>query len=480
MSKHRTSIITPLVIACALFMEQLDGSIIATALPTISRSLHTDPLHLNLAITSYMFSLAIFIPLSGWVADRLGARAIFRAAIVVFMLGSVACGFSDSLLTLVLSRSLQGLGGAMMVPVGRLVLLRSIPRSQLVDAMAWVTAPALIGPVMGPPLGGFIVTYASWRWIFFVNIPIGLLGLVMATIFIDDIKGRSREPLDKLGFGFMALSLAGLVFGFETVGRHLLPTEAVVACITSGVICFALYLWHVRHVDHPIVDLSLLKYPTYRASILGGSLTRIGIGALPFLLPLMLQYGFGLTPAASGFITFASAAGSILMKICATPIIRALGFRPILVFDALINTVFLAGCALFVPETPHSVIFIFLLLGGFFRSLQFTALNTIAFAEIPQALISRANTFYNMMQQLTLSLGVATGALMLNLSLGWHHETFLTAHDFWPAYLGVGIMSLLSALSFIPLPKHAGAELSGHAQPVHAVPAKESELKDPI
>jgi EmrB/QacA subfamily drug resistance transporter len=478
-SSHR-QILTPLIVACALFMEQLDGSIIATALPTISRSLHTDPLHLNLAITSYMFSLAVFIPLSGWVADRVGARTIFRAAIVVFILGSVACGLSYDLWSLVLSRILQGIGGAMMVPVGRLVLLRTIPKNQLVDAMAWVTAPALIGPVLGPPLGGFIVTYASWRWIFYVNVPIGLLGILLATLYIEDIKGRSREPLDKAGFTLMAMSLAGLVFGFETAGRHLLPLSVVISFLVGGSICFTGYLWHIRQIKHPIIDLSLLKYPTFRASIMGGSLTRIGIGALPFLLPLMLQYGFGMTPAASGFLTFASAAGALLMKITATPIIRALGFRPILITNALINSGFLMGIAMFVPQTPHSIIFIFLLLGGFFRSLQFTALNTIAFAEIPNHLLSRANTFYNMMQQLTLSLGVAMGALILNWSLTWHNQTQLSANDFWPAYIAVGVMSLLSALSFIPLPRYAGAELSGHAHTVPLMPAKESEHKDPM
>ena len=207
-------------------MEQLDGSIIATALPTISTSLHTDPLHLNLAITSYMFSLAVFIPLSGWIADRFGARTVFRAAIVVFIVGSLACGLSTSLWELVLARIVQGMGGAMMTPVGRLVLLRLIPRSKLVDAMAWVTAPALIGPVLGPPVGGLIVTYFSWRWIFFVNLPIGILGLILATLFIDNVREEKREPLDWRGFILMGLALGGLVFGFETAGRHLMPGES--------------------------------------------------------------------------------------------------------------------------------------------------------------------------------------------------------------------------------------------------------------
>jgi len=455
-------VLTPLIIACALFMENLDSSIIATALPTIANSLHTDPLRLNLAITSYMFSLAVFIPLSGWTADRLGARTVFRAAIVVFTLGSISCGLSTSLLSLVLSRILQGLGGAMMVPVGRLVLLRTIAKKDLVNAMAWVTAPALIGPVLGPPLGGLIVTYMSWRWIFFVNIPIGIVGLVLATLYIENVRGRSREKLDKFGFVLMGLTMAGLVFGFETIGRKLLPWPAVIGLMIGGCLCFGLYLWHVRRIPHPIVDFSVLKYPTYRASITGGSLFRISIGALPFLLPLMLQYGFGMTPLASGTLTFASAAGAMAMKMTATRIIRRFGFRPILIGGALINVVFLMGCSLFVPGMPRYVIFFILLTGGFFRSLQFTALNSIAYAEIPDQLMSRANTFYNMIQQLTLSLGVACGALLLNLTLSWHGESTLHADDFWPAYIGIGVMSLFSALSFLQLSPEAGQEMSGH------------------
>ena len=324
LSPQTRDILTPLIVACALFMEQMDGSIIATALPGIARSLQTDPLHLNLAITSYMFSLAVFIPLSGWMADRFGARAVFRAAIVVFVLGSVACGCAVDLWTLVLSRVLQGMGGAMMVPVGRLVLLRTIPKAQLVSAMGWVTAPALLGPVMGPPVGGLIVTYASWRLIFFINVPIGLLGFYLASKYIQDIKGRAREDLDLAGFVLMGLAMAGLVLGFETVGRGLLPGVVVAGITLTGVLCLLGYLFHVRRVALPIIDLSLLRFPTYRASVVGGSLFRIGIGGLPFLLPMMLQYGFGLTPAASGFLTFASAAGAVLMKIVATPVIRDL------------------------------------------------------------------------------------------------------------------------------------------------------------
>jgi EmrB/QacA subfamily drug resistance transporter len=473
MASSRT-LLVPLVVACALFMEQMDGSIIATALPSISRALHTDPLHLNLAITSYMFSLAVFIPLSGWVADRFGARTVFRGAIIVFTLGSIACGMSNSLPELVLARVLQGIGGAMMVPVGRLVLLRTIPKAQLVDAMAWVTAPALIGPVLGPPIGGIIVTYASWRWIFLLNVPIGIIGYILATRYIADIRGRQDEPLDLRGFILVALALSGLVFGFETIGRHIVSSFVVTGFLCTGVIFAALYMLHIKRIEHPIVDLSLFKYPTYRASLTGGSLFRVAIGSLPFLLPMLMQYGFGLTPAMSGFLTLASAAGAMLMKICATPIIRTVGFRPILIGNTLINTLFLAGCASFSPQSSMGLIFIVLLIGGFFRSLQFTALNTIAFAEIPENRLSRANTLYNMMQQLTLSLGVAVGALMLNLTLRWHSSTVLQAQDFWPAFLGIAGLSLLSMTLFLPLSRDAGAEISGHK-----AAAEEASHKDP-
>jgi EmrB/QacA subfamily drug resistance transporter len=463
LSPATRTLATPLIIACALFMEQLDGSIIATALPAISRSLNADPLHLNLAITSYLFSLAVFIPLSGWVADRIGARTVFRAAIVVFTLGSILCGLSNNLLELVLSRIVQGAGGAMMVPVGRLVLLRTVPKSQLVDAMSWVTAPALIGPVLGPPVGGLIVTYVSWRWIFFVNVPMGILGFILATVYIENIKGRSREPLDKKGFLLMGIALAGLVFGFETIGRGLLSLHIVISLLAVGASCVVLYLLHIKKIEHPIVDLKLIgQYPTYRASVTGGTLVRIGIGALPFLLPLMLQYGFDLSPAASGFLTLASAAGALLMKITATFFIRKFGFKTILLVDTLINTAFLVVYAFFTPNTSHSLMFVALLVGGFFRSIQFTALNTIAFAEIPDALMSRANTLYNMMQQLSLSLGVAVGALLLNLTLAWHHTAQLGAQDFWPAFLVISFLTLVSAVPFLRLERHAGEELTGH------------------
>jgi EmrB/QacA subfamily drug resistance transporter len=460
-------LVVPLIVACALFMENLDSTVIATALPEIARSLGEDPLRLNLAITSYLLSLAVFIPLSGWVADRYGARRVFRAAIVIFTLGSACCGLANSLPELVTARILQGMGGAMMVPVGRLVMLRTVPKSELVRAMSYLTVPALLGPVLGPPLGGFIVTYSSWRWIFFINLPMGLLGIALATIFIEDVRESGVRPLDLRGFLLAGIGLAGLMFGFETSGRGVLSGPLVACLLLVGVLSTTLYVLHARVRSYPIIDLNLLRIPTFATAILGGSLFRIGIGALPFLLPLMLQLGFGLTPFASGLLTFASAAGAMTMKLTAAPIIRALGFRAVLIGNAFVSSLFLAGCSLFTPVTPHWLIFGVLLTGGFFRSLQFTSVNTLAFADVPAALMSRATSFQSMAQQLSVSIGVGTGALLLHLTLLARDKTTLSAGDFAPAFLAVAAISLSSLAFFLALSPEAGAEVSGHrGQPV--------------
>lgn len=454
--------LVPLIIACGLFMENLDSTILATALPAIAQSLSEDPLRLNLAITSYLLSLAVFIPLSGWVADRYGARTVFRAAIVVFTLGSVCCGLSNTLSQLVMARIFQGVGGAMMVPVGRLVILRTVAKADLVRAMSYLTVPALIGPVLGPPLGGLIVTYGSWRWIFFINVPIGIIGIVLATIFIKDVREAEIWPLDIWGFVLSGIGLAGLVFGFETAGRGVLPDYLVAILLVVGALCIALYVVHARVRPYPIIDLTLLKIPTFGAAIVGGSLFRIGVGALPFLLPLLFQLGFGLSPFSSGLLTFASAAGAMTMKMTAGPIIRAFGFRLVLIGNAVISSLFVASACLFQPTTSHWLIFVVLLSGGFFRSLQFTGITTLSFADVPAGLMSRATSFASMVQQLSASIGVGTGALLLHVTLLTQNRTALAAGDFAPAFVAVGLISILSIFFFLPLSSDAGAEVSGH------------------
>jgi len=457
--------LVPMIVGCALFMQTLDSTIISTALPAIAHSLHEDPIKLNLAITSYLLSLAVFIPLSGWVADRYGSRTVFRTAIVIFTIGSVCCGMSRSLPELVASRVLQGLGGAMMVPVGRLVVLKSVAKSELVMAMSYLTVPSVLGPVVGPPVGGFIVTYYSWRWVFLINVPIGLIGVLLVTLFVTNIREEDIGPLDLRGFVLTGLGLAGIVFGFEALGRGVLPVSIVMTVLAGGGLCMGLYILHFRRTAYPIVDLGLLRIPTFTAATVSGGFFRMGIGALPFLLALLLQLAFGLSPFASGMLTFTSAAGSLTMKFIAPPTIRRFGFRSVLIGNGVISGVIMMGYALFRPTTPHSLIILTLLLGGFFRSLQFTALGTLAYADVPQHLMSNASSLASMAQQLFLSFGVGFAALLLHLSVGARGAGALATHDFTIPFILTGVLSLISSLLFLTIEPRAGAEVSGHQTP---------------
>jgi EmrB/QacA subfamily drug resistance transporter len=452
--------IVPLIVAVALFMENMDSTVIATSLPAIAADIGVNPLALKLAITSYLLSLAIFIPASGWVADRFGARTVFRAAIVVFMIGSIGCALSGSLTDFVIARIVQGIGGAMMVPVGRIVLVRSVPKRELVNAMAWVTVPALVGPVMGPPVGGFITTYATWHWIFIINVPIGLIGIALATRYIDNFRAEHHEPFDLIGMVLAGLGIAGIAFGLSVLGLDFLPWIVVVALIVGGAVFIAAYMVHARHTPAPVIDLTLFRLPTFRASVTGGFIFRLGIGALPFLLPLLLQIGFGMTPFQSGLITFTSALGAITMKVVATSLLRRYGFRTILVVDSLVSAAFLATCATFTRMTPVAVMVSLLLIGGFFRSLQFTCINSIAYAEIEPSRVSRATALVTVSRQLAIAAGVAFGAVAVELTLHFRGGTTLQAGDFAPAFLAVAAVSALSMFIFMRLSPDAGAELA--------------------
>jgi len=454
--------IIPLIVASALFMENMDATVIATSLPAIAHDIGTSPLTLKLAITSYLLSLAIFIPASGWMADRFGARNVFTAAIGIFMLGSIGCAIAHTLGDFVIARTVQGIGGAMMTPVGRLVMVRSVDREKLVSAMAWVTVPALIGPLIGPPIGGFITTYFSWHWIFLINIPIGLIGIGFALRFIDPARQASAVRFDLVGFVLAGLGVAGLAFGLSVAGLNLLPWPIVAALVGGGAVAMMLYLAHARRIENPVLDFSLLRLGTVNAGIVGGFMFRLGIGALPFLLPLLMQLGFGLNPFHSGLVTFASAIGAIGMKTVASRILRRFGFRTIMLANALISAGFLAACALFVPGTPLWLISLILAVGGFFRSLQFTAINTVVYADVAPERISRATTLTSVGQQLALSAGVAVGAMAVELSLHARGSDQIGAADFAPAFIAVGILSALSALWFVRMRADAGAEISGH------------------
>ncbi|WP_374473335.1 MFS transporter [Arenimonas sp.] len=452
-----------LIVACALFIENMDSTAIATSLPAIAADLGTEPIALKLALTAYLLALAVFIPVSGWVADRFGARRTFMAAIAVFLLGSVGCAASGSLEQMVAARFLQGMGGALMVPVGRLVLLRTVPKNELVQALSWLTIPALVAPIIGPPVGGFIATYSDWRWIFLINLPMGALGLVLARRYVPDLR-EPVKPLDWTGFALSGLGLALALFGFSTLGRHMVSTPVAATCLAIGLAGMAAYVWHARRHPHPLIDLGLLKLPTFRAGVLGGTLFRIGIGATPFLLPLMLQLGFGLSPLASGLLTFVSAVGAMFMKTIAAAVLRRFGFRRVLWINALLASAMLAGFGLFRADTPHWLIMGVLLVSGCFRSLQFTSLNAISYAEVDQARMGQASSLSGMMQQFSLALGVAIGGYALQVAGALTGHDYADAANFGWAFLTVGTISALSAWVMFRLPRDAGAEMAGRAQ----------------
>ncbi|MDH7790844.1 MFS transporter [Ochrobactrum sp. AN78] len=454
--------IVPLVLAIALFMEQMDSNVISTSLPAIAADIGTSPIALKLALTAYLVSLAVFIPVSGWMADRFGAKNVFRAAIAIFVVGSLACAASNSLAAFVVARFLQGMGGAMMTPVGRLVLIRSTPRSELVSAMAWLTIPAMVGPLVGPPVGGFITTFFSWHWIFLINVPIGVIGIWFATRFLPDNDERIIKPLDWPGFFLSGIAMSGVVFGLSVVSLPALPPMIGVVTVAVGLICSVLYILHARRVSDPLLNLKLFDNQVFRSAVFGGSVFRLGIGAIPFLLPLMFQLGFGMTPFQSGMMTFVSAIGAISMKFGAKRVFSLFGFRRTLMYGSLISAAFIAANGLFFPETPYGFIIGFLLIGGFFRSMFFTGVNALAFAEIPDAKTSQATPITAVAQQVSIALGVAMAGGILEISTAVRGAPLQLA-DFHIGFFVVAAVSATAFFWFAKLAPDAGRELSGPA-----------------
>jgi EmrB/QacA subfamily drug resistance transporter len=457
----RADRIVPLIVAVALFMENMDSTVIATSLPAIAADIGTSPLTLKLAVTSYLLSLAVFIPISGWTADRFGTRTVFASAIAVFMLGSIGCALSGSIAQFVVARIVQGIGGAMMSPVGRLVLVRTVDRRELVNAMAWVSIPAMVGPLMGPPLGGFITTYATWHWIFLINVPMGLIGILLVTRFIENLKAEALERFDLPGMVLSGIAIAGITFGLSIAGLDIAPWPLVVVIVLCGVISLAVYLRYAKRAPAPVLDFRLLRLPTFRASLIGGFLFRIGVGAMPFLLPLLLQVGFHLTPFQSGMITFTSTMGALIVKAAAPALLRRFGFRTMLIANAILGGASIAACAAFTERTPFAIIIAVLLIGGFFRSLQFTSVNALAYAEVPAQLMSRATALAAVGQQVSLATGVALGALAVELVVRLKGQGAITAADFPPGFLLVGLVAVSSVVLFAGLPANAAAEMAG-------------------
>ncbi len=450
-----------MIVASAMLMENVDATVLATALPTMARDFGVDAPAMSIALTSYLLSLAIFIPASGRMADSFGSRTVFRSAIAVFVIGSILCAFAPTLPFLVLARLLQGIGGAMMMPVGRLVLMRSVDRKDMVSAMSWLLVPALIGPIVGPPLGGFIVTYLDWRWIFYINVPIGIIGMIFVSIYIDEVKGKAAGPFDTLGFILSGISLGSMLFGFE-LSSHEGQGSFAIFLIAIGLLFGIAYLRHARNHPSPIMDFSLMKVPSFGTSVIAGSLTRITQGAQPFLLPLLFQIGFGLSAAAAGQIVISTALGALFMKPLARAVFRRVGFRRSLVINGILGTIGYGLCAAFRPDWPMPLIFIALVLSAFFMSFQFTAYNTIAYDEIGQDRMSSATSFYTTFQQLMLSLGICIGALALHGSMAFNGVKTPELGDFSIAFIVVAIISITATIWNLRFSPTAGEEISGY------------------
>ncbi len=452
-----------LLVAGAFFMEFLDGTVIATALPDMARDFGVTAVELNIGISAYLITLAVLIPASGWIADRFGARAIFTLALAIFTLASVFCGLSTEVHIFVAMRILQGVGGALMVPVGRLAVLRTTPKHQLIKAIATLTWPALVAPIIGPPLGGFITRYASWHWIFFINVPLGLAAIILSLRIIPDIRETERRSFDLSGFITTSVAMVSLVTAMERLGDRQPQIWPTLALAALGFGCLLYSIRHFRRAAAPMVRLDALQVPTFRVTMYGGSLFRASISAVPFLLPLLFQVGFGMDPFHSGLLVLAVFVGNLTIKPATTPLIRWLGFRRLLLINGALNVCSLLACALLTPQTPVWAIMLILYLGGVFRSIQFTGVSTLAFADVPAAQMSDANTLFSTASQLAVGLGITLGAIGIRLGeqVGdWLHLSTLPGISFRLSFVFIAVICLVGMIDSLHLAKTAGSSVS--------------------
>ncbi|HCM3177593.1 TPA: MFS transporter [Klebsiella pneumoniae] len=452
-----------LLVAGAFFMEFLDGTVIATALPDMARDFGVTAVELNIGISAYLITLAVLIPASGWIADRFGARAIFTLALAIFTLASVFCGLSTEVHIFVAMRILQGVGGALMVPVGRLAVLRTTPKHQLIKAIATLTWPALVAPIIGPPLGGFITRYASWHCIFFINVPLGLAAIILSLRIIPDIRETERRSFDLSGFITTSVAMVSLVTAMERLGDRQPQIWPTLALAALGFGCLLYSIRHFRRAAAPMVRLDALQVPTFRVTMYGGSLFRASISAVPFLLPLLFQVGFGMDPFHSGLLVLAVFVGNLTIKPATTPLIRWLGFRRLLLINGALNVCSLLACALLTPQTPVWAIMLILYLGGVFRSIQFTGVSTLAFADVPAAQMSDANTLFSTASQLAVGLGITLGAIGIRLGeqVGdWLHLTELPGISFRLSFVFIALICLVGMIDSLHLAKTAGSSVS--------------------
>ena len=457
----------PWVVATALFMEQLDSTIINTAVPAMAASLSVTPLSLKAVVTSYILSLAVCIPISGWMADRFGTRRVFSGAVAIFTFSSVLCGLSLNVPMLVASRILQGIGAAMMMPVGRLTIIRTFPKSELLMAMNFVIIPALIGPLLGPTVGGLIVHWLPWRAIFFVNVPVGLVAQWLIHRYMPDYRGETSRPLDVVGLVLFGAGTALLSWLLEIFGEHRIDVTSASILLLLSLSLLAAYVAHARHIRFPILRLALFRVRTFRVAVVGGFVTRLGLGSLPFLLPLLYQLGLGLPAWQSGLLMMPTTAAAMAMKFFSAPILRRFGYRHVLTVNTVMIGLTISLFSTIAPATPIALIIALSLAQGFFNSLQFSSMNTMAYADVKSADSSMASSIASSLQQLSMSFGLACGSLVTAWYLGERpqsdqlavigalHHTFLT----------LGALTVISSLSFWTLRPGDGANVSQARSP---------------
>jgi EmrB/QacA subfamily drug resistance transporter len=440
----------------SLFMENLDGSIIATALPQMAKSFGSNALELNLGISAYLLALGVFIPATGWVADRFGARRVFGTAIALFTITSVLCGSANSLGMFIALRILQGISGAMMVPVGRLVVLRWTPKPKLMAALQALVWPALVAPVIGPPLGGFITTHATWRWIFYLNVPLGLAAFIAAWRLVPDVRESVARRFDWIGFVLCGAGTFMLLIGMERLAANFDTVSWVEVVLGLGVLAMAIR--HLRRADSPMLDLSPMGIATFRACMRGGSLTRMAIGAAPFLLPLMFQVGFGYSAFTSGLLVLAVFAGNLALKTVTTPILKRFGYRKVTLRNGVLCALGLAACGAITPGMPVALTVLILFISGLTRSMQFTVYGTLAFADVSKDRMSDANGLFNTINQVSMAAAVTLGSLCVRAGQALGPLPFLAGpgEPFRFAFILVGLFGAIGLIDFISLPKDAG------------------------
>ena len=451
----------PFVIAFALFMETLDATIISTAIPKIAINLHTNPISLKVALTSYLLSLAIFIPISGWFADHFGTKKVFITALMIFTMGSLLCGLAMNLQTLVLSRIIQGIGGALMMPVGRLIMLKSFPKSELIKVTNYVTIPSLMGPALGPVLGGTIVSYFSWRWIFMVNVPFGIAGAIFALKILDNHINNKSNPLDFIGFVLFGIGLAGFAFALESIGENTLSQEVIITIISSSLMILCIYFIRSYYITAPFLDLTVFKIRTFRITVLGSFLTRCGIGGLPFLLPLFFQLSLGKSPLYSGLLLLPYAIAMLMIKFFVKKGLKIFGFKNLLVA----NTFLLGLCILvftFVnPQISFYLLLTILFILGLLTSMQFSCMNVLSYVDLNQSNVSKGTSIASAVQQLSMSFGIAISAITLNFLIGIHGNSFnIPTVIFQQVFLVLGLITIFTTFIFVFLKQEDGAEAS--------------------